>query len=67
MVKRHQIIDLRFQIKATKVLTTGRYNLDVSRWCSRINFEPAMAEHSKVAEVIEVIEGTVAFIDQPKS
>lgn len=38
-----------------------------SRWCSCICFEPVMAEHSKVAEVIEVIEGTVAFIDQPKA
>ncbi len=67
MVKRHQIIDRRFQTKATHVLTTARYNLDVSRWCSCIHFEPAMAEHSKVAEVMEVIEGTVAFIDQPKA
>lgn len=38
-----------------------------SRWCSCICFEPVMAEHSKVAEVIEVIEGTVAFINQPKA
>lgn len=38
-----------------------------SRWCSFIRFDPVMGEHSKVAEVVEVIEGTVAFIDQPKA